>query len=118
MGLAWYNGFSPQERMKGGKIINEAIKKGELKDLRLMKCERCGQDKGVRVYHCEDYSPENILNDVVCLCYKCHMQIHTNKAYRNTKRYKKYEKDINNGLIYPPVYTKWWSEEYENEIYK
>ena len=111
MTLSWYNGFSPEERMEGGRIIKQAIRDGIIPDERLMKCERCGQDKGIRVYHCEDYSPDKILGNLTCLCWRCHMQIHS--KYKNSYEWRKYEEDINNGKRYPPVYNKYWTRKYE-----
>ena len=114
MALSWYNGFSPEEREEGGRIIKEAVRNGVIPDERLMKCERCGQDKGIRVYHCEDYSPENILNDLTCLCWRCHMQIHS--KFKDSYEWRKYEEDINNGKRYPPVYNKYWTKAYEKNF--
>ena len=53
-----YNGFSEKERLKGDRIIKKAIENGDLPPLNQTRCCICGQDKGIRQYHCEDYSPE------------------------------------------------------------
>lgn len=97
-----YNGFTPAQRMAGDKIIKAAIAEGRLLPLNDTKCSMCGQDKGIRHYHCEDYSPENILNDVKPLCWRCHMMLHS--RFRHPKSYEKYKAEIAAGKVYPPVY--------------
>ena len=110
-----YNGFTEKERLKGNKIIKKAIKDGLLPQLNTVKCEMCGQDKGIRHYHNEDYTPENIIQDAKCLCFRCHMHIHSNN--KNSKSWQKYEEDIKNGEIYPPVYNKtYWTPNDDKEI--
>lgn len=97
-----YNGFTPAQRIAGDKIIKAAIARGELLPLNKTKCSLCGQDKGIRHYHCEDYSPENILNDVRPLCWRCHMMLHT--RFRHPKSWKKYLQEVKSGIRYDPVY--------------
>lgn len=110
MVLSEYNGFTPEERMKGDKIIKKAIADGILPDLHTIPCELCGQTKGIREYHAEDYSPDKILDDVICVCKKCHRHIHAKN--KETPYYKQYEKDIRNGKIYEPEYNKrYWTKD-------
>lgn len=97
--------------MRGTELIDEAVDNGILPKLNTVKCEMCGQDKGIRVYHTEDYSEENIIQSVVCLCYNCHRYVHSNK---NTEEMKKYKRDIDNGKIYPPAYKWYWTVEDDN----
>ena len=97
-----YNGFSPAERIKGDKIIKQAIHDGILKPLKETKCSICGQDKGIRHYHCEDYSEEKILDDVVPVCWRCHMMIHS--RFRHRKAFEIYMSEVKGGKRYPPVY--------------
>lgn len=104
-----YNGFTEQERLKGDRIIKKAIENGDLPPLNQTKCCICGQNKGVREYHCEDYSPENILNDAVPLCYACHRRLHKNK-YNNPERWEHYKEEVRNGNLCPPHYTDYWTE--------
>jgi hypothetical protein len=79
MKLGKYNGFSSEQRIEGDKIIKKAIKDGVLPPLNKVTCKICGQDKGVREYHTEDYSPDKILDDVIPICWRCHRHIHQKK---------------------------------------
>jgi len=97
-----YNGFSPQERIAGDKIIKQAIKDGVLESLDKAVCVTCGQDKGIRHYHCEDYSPQNIIADSKCMCWRCHMILHS--RFRFPKQAKKYFEEVKQGKRYAPVY--------------
>lgn len=109
MTMKEYNGFTPQQRIEGNKIIKKAIKDGILPPLNQTKCAICGQDKGVRHYHNEDYSPENIIADATPLCWRCHMHIHAKN--KNTPKWKKYEKEVIQGnKRWKPVYTKYWKD--------
>ncbi|RAP49288.1 MAG: hypothetical protein BZ138_07865 [Methanosphaera sp. rholeuAM270] len=105
--MDWYNGFSPEQRMDGDKIVKEAIKKGILPPLNEVSCEICGQDKGVRHYHAEDYSPDKIVDDVIPVCWECHMHIHTKN--KNNPRWIRYEKRLKRGEKSRPHYNKWWT---------
>ena len=97
-----YNGFSPKERIEGDKIIKQAIKDGILENLNTATCSVCGQDKGIRHYHCEDYSPANILSDARCMCWRCHMILHSRFRYPNEA--KKYFEEVKACKRYRPVY--------------
>ena len=106
-----YNGFSEKERLKGDRIIKKAIENGDLPPLNQTKCCICGQDKGIRQYHCEDYTPENILDDVVPICKRCHLRLHKN-IDDNPERWKQYLEDVKNGLRLDPSYdNRYWTEE-------
>lgn len=98
-----YNGFSPQQREKASRIQREAIKSGRLKDPNECACSICGQDKGIRHYHNEDYSDEMILENCRVVCWRCHMMIH--KRFRHPESFAKYMIDV---VLYkkqyPPVY--------------
>lgn len=97
-----YNGFTPEQRMHGDKIIKRAIAEGKLPPLSETKCILCGQDKGIRHYHCEDYSEDKILDDVVPVCWRCHMMIHS--RFRNRKAFDIYMEEVKGGKTYPPVF--------------
>lgn len=104
-----YNGFSPEERMNGDRIIKEAIKRGILPPLNETVCAICGQDKGVRHYHNEDYTPSKVVEDATPLCFRCHMHIHARN--KNTANWKRYEMEVVQGnKRWKPVYTKWWKD--------
>lgn len=109
MGMGYYNGFSPKERERGNEIIKEAIKKGLLPPLNEVECAICGQNKGIRHYHNEDYSPENIVEDATPLCWRCHMHIHSKR--KDTPKWKRYEEEVINGDgRWKPVYNKYWKD--------
>ncbi|MBR0472300.1 MAG: hypothetical protein IJI98_06330 [Methanosphaera sp.] len=114
MNLGEYNGFSSEERYEGDKIIKKAIKEGLLPDLHTIPCELCGQTKGIREYHTEDYSPDTILDNVICVCKHCHMHIHQkNKG----KGWYDYEEMLKRGEKTKPWYDKrYWTEEDDLEI--
>jgi hypothetical protein len=102
-----YNGFTGEQREQGNKIIKKAIKDGILKPLTEVECLYCKQKEGIRHYHNEDYTPENIISDAIPVCWRCHMMIH--KRFRHPKSYEKYFAEIKKGKQYPPVYraTAW-----------
>lgn len=97
-----YNGFTPEQRYKGLEIVKAAIANGELKPINKCVCAHCGQDKGIRQYHSENYTPENIVKQVVPLCWRCHMMLHS--RFKHPKSYEKYKEDIKNGVKFKPVY--------------
>lgn len=98
-----YNGFSPEERRRGDRILKKAIKEGKIPDPMTQPCAMCGQTKGIRHYHCEDYSPENILQDATVLCWRCHMMLHT--RFWHPKSWHKYMTEVVfHHKQYPPVY--------------
>ena len=109
MSLTCYNGFTPAERKRGDYLIKRAISKGILPPLNQTVCAICGQDKGIRHYHNEDYTPKNIIKDATPLCWRCHMHIHTKN--KNTPYWKKYQLEVFEGnKRYPPVYQKYWKD--------
>lgn len=101
--LKSYNGFTADQREEGDKILKKAISEGKLLPPSKCKCYLCGQDKGIRHYHCEDYSEENILDDSKVLCWRCHMMVHT--RFRHPRSFGEYMLEVViNGKQYPPVY--------------
>lgn len=103
-----YNGFTPQQREASIPILKKAIAEGRIKDPMHDKCCICGQDKGIRHLHNEDYSPDKVVEDAHCVCWRCHMMIHG--RFRHPNSFAKYMIDV---TIYkkqfPPVYrpTDW-----------
>lgn len=99
-----YNGFSPAERNRGGRILKKAIEDGIIPDPMNCSCCLCGQDKGIRHYHNEDYSEENIFEDARVVCWRCHMMIHT--RFRHPLSFGKYMIDVTMyDKRYNPVYS-------------
>ena len=110
-----YNGFTGEQRLQGDRIIKQAIKDGILPPLHEVKCSICGQDKGVRHYHNEDYTPGNVVSDAIPICFRCHMHIHARN--KKTENWIKYEKEVFKGNKKSiPVYTKYWTKEWEDEV--
>lgn len=101
--LKSYNGFNGDERENGDKIIKKAIKEGILKPPGECACVLCGQDKGIRHYHNEDYSPENVLSDTRVLCWRCHMMVHN--RFKHPLSFGKYMIDVAiTGKQFAPVF--------------
>lgn len=48
------------------------------------KCGNCGGEKHLEIHH-KKYSKEFDLNDVSCLCRKCHKDLHKHNIYINKK---------------------------------
>ena len=110
MTLADYNGFTGKEREDSEEIIEEAIKNGELKPLEETKCVICGQDKGIRVYHAENYLPEKIVGNSQPMCFKCHQRVHGAKL-TNPQKFREYLEEVRE-IPLPPTYNKnYWTPE-------
>ena len=107
MGLSEYNGFSPKER-NCEKIQEKAIAEGILKPLEETRCVLCGQDKGIRVYHVENYFPEKVVGNSFPMCFKCHSRIHGVKI-TNPKKFREYLEEVRE-IPLPPTYNKtYWT---------
>lgn len=99
-----YKGFTKEQRMANLKKVKQAIKDGLLPDPNTLKCEICGQNQGIREYHCFDYTPENAMKCLKCLCYKCHRYLHINEIGESNKWYNYsvyYFKRVKEGFIFP-----------------
>lgn len=112
-----YKGFTAEERLANLARVKQAIKDGILESPYKLKCEKCGQDKGVREYHCYDYTPEVALQSLQCLCWRCHRNLHTYERgegqYYGYSKY--YFREVAKGKVFPPVYTKYYTKEREEE---
>lgn len=98
-----YNGFTGEQRIAGDEIVKKAIADGLLPNPNTQPCCICGQDKGIRHYHQEDYTPEHIVENSRCVCWRCHMMIHT--RFWHPKSFEKYMIDtILNKKRFDPVY--------------
>lgn len=102
-----YNGFTPAQRMAGDKILKKAIEDGIIKSPMEQACCMCGQDKGIRHLHCEDYSPNNIIKDARCLCWRCHMMLHGRYSHPNS--WSKYVIDVS-------IYKKRFAPVYRHDF--
>ena len=87
-----YNGFTPKQREKAARIQREAIEAGIMKSPNECRCTICGQDKGIRHYHNEDYSDEAIISNARVVCWRCHMMIHS--RFEHPLSFAKYMIDV------------------------
>lgn len=108
MTLSDYNGFTGDERdnKEVDEIYEKAIEEGKLKPLEETKCVICGQDKGIRVYHAENYFPEKIVDSSFPMCYKCHARVHGVKL-TNPQKYREYLEEVRE-IPLPPTYNKFY----------
>lgn len=99
-----YKGFSPSQRMKMNDVLKKEIAAGNLPDAMTQPCSICGQDRGIRHYHAEDYSnPEAHLKSIKVVCWRCHMMIHN--RYKHPLSVAQYFLDIHfMGKKWPPIY--------------
>lgn len=101
--LKSYNGFSGAQRERGARILKKAIENGIIPAPSKCKCILCGQDKGIRHYHNEDYSDENVVSDAKVLCWRCHMMLHS--RFRHPLSFGQYIIDVTiNKKQFPPVF--------------
>lgn len=108
--LGPYNGFTGKQRLYGEQLLKKAIREGRLAPKNRTRCAICGQDKGVRDYHNEDYTPSKIVDDATPLCRHCHNQLHRYKN-NNPKEWERYLEKVRKGYRPPPTYTRWWGPE-------
>ena len=92
-----YNGFSPSQRNKAQKWLNEQWKSGTL--LRPSKCCACGKAEGIIDAHAEDYSEPFAAGktDQYHLCRKCHLHVH--RRFANPNAWIKYKESIKNTAL-------------------
>lgn len=108
--LGSYNGFSGNVREQRHKELKALIKSGQVKDPMTMSCVKCGQDKGIRHYHTEDYSTAT--SGIECFCWTCHMVTHSKR--RAPAACDAYWKRISEGYVPAPVYRNDFSILREN----
>lgn len=97
----WYNGFSPQQRARGGNYYNKQKKAG-LRNPTV--CQACGQTGGVNG-HSEDYSePFGPHIGEYELCYTCHMMVHCRT--RNPLAWKAYREAVEAGATFEANLTR------------
>ena len=115
--MNWYKGYSPQQRYASLETIHKAIADGVIKDAYDCKCEICGQDKGVREWHADDYAPETLLQNIRVLCWKCHRNLHIYEIGPKHEKYewaKRYFEKVREGVQYTPTYTRFYTKEMED----
>ena len=107
MTLADYNGFTGKEREKYSRIQEKAIEKGELLPKEEVKCVICGQDKGIRVYHAENYFPERIVENSIPMCFSCHHQYHTTRL-DDPSKFRQYLESVREIPSHPTYNKRYW----------
>ncbi len=110
MGLKEYNGFTGKEREKYARIQQKAIKNGILKPEEEVKCTMCGQDKGIRVYHAENYFPERIVENSTPMCASCHDQYHRVRP-ENPQKFRQYLESVREIPSKPRYNKQYWLPE-------
>lgn len=99
-----YKGFSKEQRLKMHEIFKAEIAAGRVPPANTQPCSICGQDKGIRHYHAEDYTnPELHQKSVRVVCWRCHMMIHN--RFKHPLSVAQYLLNIHFlGKRYAPVY--------------
>lgn len=93
-----YNGFTEEERAKGGAIQTWAYGKGYL--VRAERCEACnvkGQEPADIVAHLEDYTEP--ITGSIFLCYRCHKMLHL--RFRFPEAWSQYRDKVREGSYWP-----------------
>ena len=110
-----YHGYTGGQRLKIQRIINKQIAQGELASPFYLPCCICGQSKGIREYHCENYGDYTWKYGMLCLCFRCHRMIHRQgsekKGYAESAN--EYFCKVNQGITFDPVYSKFYTVEME-----
>lgn len=110
MTLNDYNGFTGKEREKYARVQQNAIKEGNLKPEEETKCIMCGQDKGIRVYHAENYFPERIVENSTPMCASCHDQYHRVRP-NNPLKFRQYLESVREIPSRPRYDKRYWLPE-------
>jgi hypothetical protein len=93
--------FDSKKRAESIPLQKKALAEGTLEPLDKMPCRMCGQTKGMKAYHCEDYNDP--VGDATCLCWRCHMMWHS--RFRAPQAVFKYVYEVTVlGKQYPPVH--------------
>jgi hypothetical protein len=95
------NWVTVERRLEVQALINKAIAAGEMPSAMVTPCERCGQDKGIRHTHTDDY--DNWQDTIEYLCWRCHMMHHS--RHRCPEAVARYEAEVKAGKVFPPVFN-------------
>jgi hypothetical protein len=99
-----YNGFTNDERVKGGRIQTWAYKRGFL--VRPLHCSACkiyGDVPGQIIAHLEDYTEP--IKGAIFLCVRCHTMVHLREA--NQGQWDSYRAAIRDGWNWPLARGRW-----------
>ena len=102
--MRYYYQWSPEQRKEGDQIVKQAIADGILPKPETQPCVICGRQYGVRHYHQEDYTPEHIVENSMCVCAACHRQIHM--RWWHDAEYRAYMKRQKNGEHYMKLFDE------------
>lgn len=104
---SYYN-WTPAQRLEGDKLVKQAISEGRLPDPNTQPCVICGKQYGVRHYHQEDYTPEHIVENSMCVCAECHRQIHM--RWWHGDAYRRYMMSKPNGEKYMALFQSYYDK--------
>lgn len=100
-----YNGFTPEQRMKAYRWLQNEIKK-ERRTPPAGMCDAC-DSIGYTEHHSEDYSePYGDHIGQYTLCYRCHMWVHC--RFRSERGFKLYITYLKAGKQFSPFNGKDW----------
>ena len=102
-----YNGFTGEERKKYSRFQKKAIDKGELEPEECTTCVLCGQDRGLRVYHVENYFPERIVENSIPMCITCHEKYHKVRP-KNPEGFRQYLESVREIPSKPRYNKRYW----------
>jgi hypothetical protein len=98
-----YNGFTPDQRMAGLRWLKNEYAEGRRRPP--VKCDVCGQTKGILEAHSEDYSePHGDNIGQFGLCYPCHMMLHC--RFRHPRALSVYSRLIEAGKRSEPFFSR------------
>jgi len=104
--MRYYYNWSPSQRLDGDKIVKQAIHEGKLADPNTIPCAICGRTDIGREYHQEDYTPEHIVENSICVCRKCHWHIHM--RWWRMPEYRIYMQSKPNGAKYMQIFDDYY----------
>lgn len=99
-----YNGFTNDERVKGGRIQTWAYKREFL--VRPLHCSACkvfGDVPGQIIAHLEDYTEP--IKGAIFLCVRCHTMVHLRAAH--PEEWDTYRASVRAGLQWPLARGRW-----------
>ncbi len=101
--MNFYNGFSPNQRVKALNWSKAERAAGKRK-LKADKCMACGQTHGLIQFHSEDYSePFGPHIGAYEFCYRCHIVLHC--RHRNLNGWERYKMLLRFGFSWVPMFT-------------
>ena len=106
--MRYYYNWSPEQRMEGDRLVKQAIQEGKLPDPNTQPCAICGTTYGTHHYHQEDYTPEHIVENSICVCATCHREIHM--RWWHMQNYRQYMARKVNGEKYIKLFDEYYQK--------